>query len=143
MGNPQTNRILYFAGLRFGQVAVASLVTTMAVTALAHEVFGLSEVIAYPLALAVALVQNFLGLRYYVYPNSRGALLLQFVQYTGSSLVFRGLEYGLFLSLHLLGQLHYLLAVGIVALVSFVTKFFFYRHTIFRPSQLRQTKVSS
>lgn len=120
------------SGMRFGLLGVASSITTLGITALCHEVFSIPEELAYLLALATAILQNFFGMRYYVYPETTQPILKQFLYFLTSSLSFRTIEYVAFLFLHTWAGVHYLIATVFIMLLSFISKFFFYRHKVFR-----------
>ena len=128
----QTSSELATSGVRFTLLSGISFATTLVVTAAAHEVFGVQEEIAYLIALAVALHQNFLGMRYYVCPGSSVHIIKQYQQFLAASIIFRGLEYIFFIALHTVAGVNYLIATVLVMLVSFVSKFIYYRSNIFR-----------
>ena len=52
-----------------------------------------------------------------------------------TSITFRVLEYGIFLSLHLGVDIDYLVATGASLCISFVGKFFVYRRLVFDPAR--------
>jgi putative flippase GtrA len=120
------------SGFRFAVTSGFSVVATISVTALCHEVFGLSAEVAYFLALALAMMQNFLMMRYFVHPDSSMEFWLQFHAFVVASLAFRGIEYAAFLVAHSLFGIHYLLVMPTIMLASFASKFLFYRATIFQ-----------
>ena len=120
------------SGARFAILSVASFAVTLGTTAWCHEILGLPEEAAYLVALIVALFQNFLGMRYYVYPGSDTPFLVQLAQFLGSSVAFRLAEFSAFLALHTWAGVPYLIAAATVMVSSFVAKFFFYRTAIFR-----------
>jgi putative flippase GtrA len=120
------------SAIRFLLLSAASVATTLGVTAAGHELFGVQEEVAYFSALVVALIQNFLGMRYYVYPGSSVPLMKQLQEFVAASLLFRGGEYFGFIVMHTLGDAEYISAIVLIMLISFIAKFLFYRVAIFR-----------
>jgi putative flippase GtrA len=130
--DPDTSRAAAIAVLlrplgRFAGLGAASFVLTMGVTALLREVVGVPAEGAAAVALATALLANFLACRFFVFAGGGGPMAPQLVAFAASSLAFRGAEYGAFLVL--LGPLSvpYLAALAVVLVVSFLVKFVYYR----------------
>jgi len=119
------------AATRFAIVSAASGVTNFGLTAFFHEIVGVAEELSYLLALAIALVQNFLGLRLLVYRGSTASWWQQFLQFVGATAGFRALEYLTFLALHSVLGIHYLVAVAVIMVVFTIGKYVFYGRTIF------------
>jgi len=119
------------SAIRFTFLSVASGVTNLGLTAALHELVGLSEELSYAIALVCALIQNFLGMRYFVYGASSQPWATQFLQFAGATAGFRGLEYLSFLVVHNVMGVHYLIAVAANMVVFTIAKFLFYRVAIF------------
>ncbi|MEM1176411.1 MAG: hypothetical protein AAGI27_16575 [Pseudomonadota bacterium] len=122
------------AGFRFSMLSIFSFVSTLGLTALFHEVFGIGQQLSFLATLILVFFLNFLGMRYYVSQTSDQPFINQFVGFLGTSLVFRGLEFLLFTVLLNFG-LHYLVSVVLVQITGFVSKFTFYRFRIFNESR--------
>jgi len=97
---------------------------------LLHEWLGMAERAAVALALTTAFVVNFLVARSYVFKAS-GAFGPQVLRFAAASAGFRIAEYLAFLFLHTVFGLFYILAIGVVLVISFGVKFVFYRAYVF------------
>jgi putative flippase GtrA len=118
---------------RFALGGVLSSGISIGTTALLHEVGSVSPRIAAAVGLALALLVNFVVLRYFVFKGgSPRPLARQLVMFLGSSGVFRALEYVGFLILSSWLKLHYMVAMLATLAVSFVLKFLFYEMWVFR-----------
>jgi putative flippase GtrA len=96
-----------------------------------HEWLDLPAELAFAIALALMLIINFCGLRYFVYRSRAVAMPAQFASYAMSAIGFRVSEYIAFLVVHtLLGCPYRLSVIGVLA-VSFVGKYSFYKHVVF------------
>lgn len=126
-------RLLDFSGIRFVLLSGSSFLINVGLTVGLSELAHLREEFSFLIALVTVFLANFLGMRYWVYGDTtqRLGFLAQLVCFLPSTLGFRGLEYAAFLLLHTLLGLHYVLAVLIVLVVGSLSKFFFYRITIF------------
>jgi putative flippase GtrA len=119
------------ASARFVVLSGISFSINLGLTSGLHELAKVKEEIAFAVALAVVLVTNFIGMRYFVYTGRQGNVIKQFVSFLLSSSGFRGLEYVLFLVLHTWLGLAYRLAIIATLATTFVTKFFFYGAVVF------------
>jgi putative flippase GtrA len=119
------------SALRFAVLSGASGVTNLGLTAFFHELAGLPEELSYALALACVIVQNFLGMRWFVYGGSTVPWRRQLVQFLASTAGFRGLEYLAFLLMVGPLRVHYLLAAGVNMVTFTIAKYVFYRGTVF------------
>jgi 2-polyprenyl-3-methyl-5-hydroxy-6-metoxy-1,4-benzoquinol methylase/putative flippase GtrA len=117
--------------VRYGIGSAISLLTILAVSSLLHEVVGLDEALAVSVAFAASLVVNYAVLRVYVFPGQTAPVGRQFAQTVATSVAFRGIEYLMFLGLHLLLGIHYLIATTTVVFISAAAKFIVYRHVVF------------
>jgi putative flippase GtrA len=120
-----------YAMTGFGLLGLVSFTLNLGLSALLHEVLGASEELSFGISLAVVFAVNFLACRYIIFDAAGGNLVQQLTAFTLSSLAFRGMEYIAFLLLHSLIGIHYLIAIITVLGVSMISKFFFYRSTVF------------
>ena len=120
-------RFLALSGLSFGM--------NLGLTVLFHEVLNLSQEASLATAMVLVSVMNFIGCRYFVFETSDAGLAKQLVMFYASWLPFRGLEYLLFLVLHTWLNMNYVAAVVLVQLIAFMSKFLYFRQTVFRSGQ--------
>jgi hypothetical protein len=83
---------------RFFQLSCVSFVTSFGLTLALHEWGQLPEEAAFAVALAVVLILNFVGMRWYIYEAQSGTILQQFGLYLCSAWAFRGADTALFSS---------------------------------------------
>jgi putative flippase GtrA len=114
---------MMWSGVAFGCNVGLSLVLA--------EAAGMRAEWAFATALAVMFVVNFCGLRYFVYRQRHDSVPTQFASYVGSALGFRACEYAVFLVGHTVIGCPYRLAVIGVLTLSFLGKYFFYKHVVF------------
>jgi putative flippase GtrA len=114
--------------LRFLQASGLSFLVIFGMTIFVHEVLGTSTEVAFSAALIAVFVMNFFMLRYYIYQGSDNPVGRQFLEYTGSAISFRGLEYVSFLLLHTWYEYEYRLVVLAVLVCSTIMKFLWYRY---------------
>src|ERR687888_2213309 len=86
---------------RYAIASAFSFAFVIASTAALHELVGVSETLSPALALALALLVNFTLLRTWVFPGQTAPVGRQLAETAVTSLLFRALEYGLFLIGHL------------------------------------------
>jgi putative flippase GtrA len=120
---------------RYAVASAFSFAFVVAATALGHELVGLSQSVAPIPALALAFAANFALLRHWVFPGQRLGVGRQALETALTSITFRVLEYGIFLSLHLGVDIDYLVATGASLCISFVGKFLVYRRLVFDPAR--------
>jgi putative flippase GtrA len=120
---------------RYALASAFSFLFVLASTAFLHEVVGLSETLAPAIALVAAFAVNFTLLRRWVFPGQSRPVGRQIAETAVASLAFRGLEYGLFLALHLGLEIDYLVATGASLCVSALGKFAVYREIVFNRSR--------
>ena len=99
-------------------------------TAFLHEILGISPGISFAVALACAYAVNFFNNRRWVFASDAEAFP-QVVKFLSVSLVFRLAEYLVFVLLHIILGLHYLLAVLISLFSFYFIKFFVYKKLVF------------
>jgi putative flippase GtrA len=128
---------------RYAVASAFSFVFVIGCTAALHELIGISETLSPALALAGAFVVNFTLLRAWVFPGQSAPVGRQMAETALASLVFRALEYGLFLIAHLALGIDYLLATGASVCVSALGKFFVYREIVFNRARARSASASS
>jgi putative flippase GtrA len=117
--------------LRYALASVFSFVLVIASTAALHELLGVSQTLAPALALGFAFVVNFTLLRTFVFPNQSAHWGRQMFETAITSVLFRVLEYSIFLGLHLGLEVDYLLATAASLCISAVGKFAVYREIVF------------
>jgi putative flippase GtrA len=119
--------------VRFGMLTVWSFGLSLGVTALLHEVLGCSAELAFAVALVTVFVTNFLACRYFVFPAAGADARRQLGLFTLFSALFRGAEYLLFLLVHTLIGVHYIVAIVGIKGAIVAAKFVSYRTWIFVP----------
>lgn len=117
--------------LRYVILIIVSLITNLG---LAFGLFylGVSEWIAFAVALTVTYFLNFSGFRWYVFLSTDVPVSTQFIQFAMTNGSFRILEYLSLLTLSSVGFSNYYLRVLFVLGTSFVIKFFVYGKFVFR-----------
>lgn len=100
------------------------------VTVFLHEILGVSPGISFAVALVCSYVVNFLNNRKWVFASDDSPLP-QIARFLAVSLLFRLVEYLVFVLLHYLLGVHYLAAVLIALFSFYVVKFFVYRDLVF------------
>jgi putative flippase GtrA len=116
---------------RYAVASAFSFVFVIALTAVLHELAGVSETLAPAIALVAALFVNFALLRLWVFPHQEASLGRQFAETAATSIAFRAVEYAIFIGLHLGLDLNYLVATGTSVCISAVAKSFVYREIVF------------
>lgn len=111
---------------RFGLSSLASATVSLGLPALLHEVFGVEQKTAVAISQTSVLLLNFLMIRLFVF-RSQGRAGRDLGYYVGSTVVFRGSEYVLFLALFELVGMYYLVALVLTLGTSTVVKFVWYR----------------
>lgn len=119
---------------RFTQLALVSAGVTLGLPVPLHEWLGLEERVAVALALATAFAVNFIVARSYVFRAS-GAFGPQLLRFALASAGFRVAEYLAFLLLFSVLGVFYVLALGLVLVISFGVKFAFYRTYVFTSTE--------
>jgi putative flippase GtrA len=127
---------------RYAIASAFSFCFVIGATAGLHELAGLSETLAPAVALVAAFVINFALLRAWVFPGQEAPLGRQMLETAAASLLFRALEYGLFLALHLGLGIDYLIATGASVCLSALGKFFVYREIVFSRRRSRSASAS-
>ncbi len=117
--------------LRYCGLAGLSALVSLGVPVLLHEVLDIAEEAAVAVGFIVTFLLNFFGIRMYVFSN-RGSVWPQLRRFALSNISFRAAEYSLFLLLHTVLDIFYLLALFAVLLVSTFLKFGIYRGLVFR-----------
>ena len=136
MGGVKLKSVLYWStihqGIRYLLMTGLSAGITLGLPILLHEGFDVNEEIAVSLALGTSFLINFVTIRVFVF-RSIGAPRTELLRFGLTSAGFRIVEYLLFLCLHTLLDLFYVLALGIVLVVSLALKFYCYRVLVFSP----------
>lgn len=118
------------AKLRYLVSTGVSASITVGLPIIMVEGLGFEPSLATGIALALALVVNFLVLKFYVFRSDAG-WQAQAVRYVTTAAGFRLLEYLLFLSLHEVLGLNYFVALVAILVFSFVAKYFVYQVVVF------------
>lgn len=123
--------------IRFGFSSAISFVLTIGLTALQHELLGLGEAWAYGNTLVLMFFWNYFFLRMWVFPASRysHSMGTQLARSLLVSIGTRGGEWLAFVIARSVTDLHYLILVGIIAIVSFLLKFVVLDKLIFSPKR--------
>ncbi len=117
---------------KYALASAFSFAFIIAATATLHEVLGVSETLSPAIAMVAALVVNFVILRVWVFPGQAVHWARQLAETVVTSAAFRGLEYAIFLALHLGLDVNYLVATGASVCISALGKFGVYREVVFR-----------
>ena len=128
---------------RYALASASSFVFIIAATAALHELIGLSETLAPALALALALLVNFVLLRRFVFPGQTAHWGRQLAETALTSATFRALEYALFIALHLGLGINYLIATGASVCISALAKFAVYREIVFNRARSSSAAADS
>lgn len=124
--------LLTGAAPRFALLSTLSMTINLGVTTGLKALAGVPGVIGFAIALALSMILNFAGLRYYVYPGSAGKLFPQFVAFASASIGFRLAEYMGFVVLEAGFGVHEAIAVFIILSLSLLMKFSFYANVVFQ-----------
>ena len=116
---------------RYAIASAFSFCFVIAATAGLHEIAGLSQTLAPAVALVAAFAVNFVLLRRFVFPGQSAPVGRQLAETAVTSLLFRALEYAIFLALHLGLDVNYLVATGASVCISALGKYFVYREIVF------------
>ncbi len=116
---------------RYALASAFSFCLVLGLSAGFHELAGATETLAVALALALAFGVNFTLLRRWVFPGQTVGAGRQAAETALASITFRLFEYGVFLGLHLGGDLDYLLATAASLCLSASGKFLVYRGLVF------------
>lgn len=117
--------------IRFIGLTGLSFVINFGLTIGLHELAGVSEEIAYAIALGILFFVNFIVMRVYVFAGGEGHAGKQLLLHGFSAAGFRGLEYVAFLLIHSRMGMQYILAILLIQSCSFLAKFFFYGKVVF------------
>jgi putative flippase GtrA len=118
-------------GVRFMAAGLFVFPIGLGVSALSHEVLGLSEQFAGGAALVTLLAIGFVAGRQFVF-RSRHAIRRQLPKFLLIAFLMRAAEYCLFLSLFEFLETNYLIALTIALATSSVSKFLLYRFWVFQ-----------
>ena len=121
---------------RYVLTGLAGLAVSLGVTVLVREGAGLSANVAFAMALGVVFTFQFFANAFFVFDS--GADRNTFLRYAGSALVFRLMDYLLFLGLQGLVAPYYV-AAALAILITNLVKFLVYRNLVFtgRPVERR------
>jgi len=118
--------------IRFGLVGVVVFGVSLGLTALLHELLGMSEELAFGITLVVVLLGGFAANRYVVFDASGGDARRQGAHYAAAALSFRGLQYLSFLALHTWLGVPYVPAIIVVLGFWFLIKYAYYGKRVFK-----------
>lgn len=135
-GSPSTGRLggrhsVAQQAFRFLVMTGGSAMMSLGIPVLLHGVLGMSAELAVAIAFVITFFANFVLLRMFVF-ETRGRLLIDLGNFAASSVVFRSVEYVMFLTLYRMAGIHYFVALGSSLVLSAVIKFLWYRRTIHR-----------
>jgi putative flippase GtrA len=112
--------------MRFGLATGFSAIVSLGLPVTLHELLHVEQKVAVAISQASVLLVNFVTLRIFVFRSS-GSVRQDVFGYAASALVFRALEYLLFLILFELAGLFYVTALVITLCLSTLIKFVWYR----------------
>ena len=119
-------------GLRFGVTTLVALTLHLVINVGGHELLGISSNILYPITLVSISASTFLLFRFFVYPEAKEKnAIRQGGGFVLTSIVFRLLEWCLFVVLFNVVGLWYVTCIIIVQVVGTISKFLFYNSFIF------------
>ena len=118
------------APIRYVLASLLSAGITLGLPVVMVELGGFDPSLAAATALLLAFVVNFLMLKFYVYRND-GRWQAQAVRYLLVAALFRLGEFGVFLAMHRLLGLFYVVALVVTLGLSFIAKFFAYYYLVF------------
>ena len=122
---------------RYVLTGVAGLAVSLGVTVLVREGAGLSANAAFAMALGVVFTFQFFANAFFVFDS--GADRNTFLRYAGSALVFRLVDYLLFVGLQGLVAPYYA-AAALAILITNLVKFLVYRNLVFTPGRARRVE---
>ena len=125
--------------LRYTIVGGLSFLLNIGLTMLLHEFFGVAERVAFAIALVTVFIINFLLARRVIF-NADGLIYPQFISFVGTSIMVRGGEYTLFVTLLSFTGINYVIIVAFVSIVSFILKFFVYKTLVFK-TKIKEMKL--
>jgi len=119
------------SGARFVALGALSFSLSLGITAVLHELFGVSPEVSFAVALVSVFCSNFAAMRWWVFRGTARPWLDQLLGFGLSSLLFRGAEYLGYLLLYRTVGLPYLVAALVVISVSFCLKYIAYGSWLF------------
>ena len=128
--------------IRWTFCSAGSFLAVVGLTAFFREVIGLNAKLAFLFPLIIVFFVNFLTARYLVYGRPTLPIGRQFLAYSLAAFSFRGLEYGAYWTLLDWLGVHYLVAASVVMPSSFISKFAFYKLTIFGSQESTESATS-
>ena len=144
MSQPTEKRhSIHHQAIRFGALSAVSFTGYLGLTALMHEVIGISSFIAVPIAMGCMTAFNFFTLKLAVFPKTEQHWFKQFLGFVSSIAGFRVLEYAAFVVLHGLMLLPYLPVYASILAISAICKFLFLRNILFAPRPAGLVKTAS
>jgi putative flippase GtrA len=126
------NQSLLSQIIRYIGMAALSSAITIGLPVLLHEGFDMAEEIAVALAYGMSTITNFFIARNMIFGSSSGAQR-DASRYIAMTAIYRSMEYGLFILLHSVGGLHYVLTILLVQGVFTIIKFVTLKYWLFRP----------
>jgi putative flippase GtrA len=118
---------------KYAGVGVLSFATNLSITAMLHELLGVPAELAFAAALATVIALNYILARRFIYSSS-GPVLTELSRFLGATAGFRIMEYVMFLAFHSLLGINYLVSIMLLTSISFVSKYFAYKHLVFNGS---------
>lgn len=130
-------KLIFHKVTLFGVISGISLLLTLVLTAFFHELIALGEKTSYAITLVLIFVWNFVLVRRWIYPATRFRLSVrnQLLRSIAISVASRTCEWGGYSLLVTYTTMPYLLAVFLVAVSSFLSKFYFLNRYVFGGSE--------
>jgi putative flippase GtrA len=116
---------------RYLAVGALGFGLNLAVTAGLVEILGSDPALAAGAGIIIVMTVNFALARYAIFDGAYGRWLSQLWKFVSVAIVMRALEYGAFLTLMKIGNLHYILALTAALVMSNLLKFLAYRGWVF------------
>jgi|GEM_PF-1875988 len=127
----------------YAVLSAVSLVGNLGLTALLHEMLGVSTWLSVPVAMTCMTLFNFFTLRVFIFDTHSSPWYLQLSGFVASIAGFRAMEYVAFLFLNCLLMIPYLPAYVGILLISAICKFLFMRQVLFAKRRASSEQMES
>lgn len=129
---PNPRRSWHHKVTKWAVLSAFSFLTSVGLTIALTELLGLAASASFGITLGTVLVLNFLGLRYFVFPDGRGSLVAQVGWFGSLSAVFRATEWVAFYLIERLHVIDYRALLIVVLVGSSMLKFLVYNRVFGR-----------
>jgi putative flippase GtrA len=119
------------SGYRMGLLSVLSFLLNYGLFFTLHKLVGMSPALAAALSMAVVVMVNFNGCKYYVYHDLHGDTKAQFLRFIVGTILFRSAEWCAFVLLAKWLSMDSIVLYPIVLSVSFLLKLLTYGKLVF------------